>query len=386
MIKLNQISINNAIKLVLFIIYFTVNLLFVIKYGVRQNKISVSILIAAFLVLHFFLYKSQLFLDKIKISNKALALFVVITVLIFLFLCHLIDSPYKVNIDRWQTIEYCLEDWLKGNFFYHKPNFIGQMPSYLPGQLLAAAGFYLLGNVGYLQVASFILFVATLIKLFPNNNIRFLAVFLLITSLSFIYEIVCKSDFISSFIFAAAFIIFWHKRFPDDYLERPFLLGLILAFLCLTRSLVVIPLILFLFKSFIKADNMKKLISVLGFIISFSLLLATVILPVKSFEYLREYNPLKTQSQGSEYIMMIFLILTVLISFYIKNIQQVFFCSTIILFLLIGSFLIESSLKGIAYNHLGITYLASSLPFAIIGYCLTISKKFTIKSTNKIFG
>ncbi|MFC7345866.1 hypothetical protein ACFQO9_03910 [Chryseobacterium zhengzhouense] len=241
-------------------------------------------------------------------------------------------------------------------------------------------GFYLIGNVGYLQVAAYILFVASVFKFFDNTNIRFFATFLFIGSLSFIYEIVCKSDFISSFILVATFIIFWHKKFTDNYFTKPLLLGLIVGFLCLTRSLVIIPLILFLLNPFIKANNSDKLKTVVGFLMSFSILLTTVIFPVKSFEYFKEFNPLQTQGQGSGFIMIFFLMSTVLISFFIENIQYVFFYSSIILFLLIGSFLVESVFKGITFNYLGITYLASSLPFAIIGYCFLVSEKLAVKS------
>lgn len=373
--KLEYMKNNHIMKPLMFLIYFTVNLLFLIKYGMRQDKIDVSILIGVFVLFHILIYKSDQFLnDKLKITKTFLYLFLGTVVLIFIFLCHLIDSPYKVNIDRWQTIEYCLKDWLNGDFFYDKPNFIGQMPSYLPGQLLVAVGFYLVGNVGYLQVAAFILFVVAVFSFFSNNNIRFIACFLLVVSLSFVYEVVCKSDFISSFIFTAAFIIFWHKKFSGNYFAKPLLLGLILGFLCLTRSLIIIPLILFLLNPFFKASSSEKLKSIIGFLISFVLLLSTVIFPVKSFEYLQEFNPLRTQGQGSGYIMLLFLIMTVVISCFVQNIQQIFFYSAIIYFFLIGSFLIESSLGGIAYNNLGITYLAASLPFAIIGYCLLNTK------------
>ncbi|WP_157444252.1 hypothetical protein, partial [Chryseobacterium sp. BGARF1] len=141
--KLKYMKNNHIMKPVMFLIYFTVNLLFVIKYGVRQDKIDVSVLVGIFALFHILLYKSnQFFINKFNITKTFLYLFLGAVVLIFVLLCHLIDSPYKVNIDRWQTIEYCLKDWLNGDFFYDKPNFIGQMPSYLPGQLLAAVGFY----------------------------------------------------------------------------------------------------------------------------------------------------------------------------------------------------------------------------------------------------
>jgi len=371
---------DNVMKLVMFFIYFTVNLLFIIKYGVRQDKIPISFLVAFFSFIHILIYKyDKFFVNELKITKTFLSLFLGVVLSVFIFLCHVIDSPYKVNIDRWQTIEYCLKDWLNGDFFYDKPNFIGQMPSYLPGQLLAAVGFYLMGNVGYLQVAAFILFVVAAFRFFSNNNIRFITIFLLTVSLSFIYEVLCKSDFISSFILTIAFIIFWYKKFSYNYFAKPLLLGVILGILCLTRSLVIIPLILFLLNPFFNADNSEKLKAIIGFLISFSVLLATVILPVESFKYLKEYNPLRTQGQGNGYIMVFFLVVTVIISKHVKNIQQVFFYSAMIYFLLIGSFLIESALNGIAYNNLGITYLAASLPFSIMGYSYITSKNLKEK-------
>lgn len=332
---------DNVMKLVMFFIYFTVNLLFIIKYGVRQDKIPVSFLVAFFFFIHILIYKyDKFFVNELKITKTFLSLFLGVVLSVFIF--------------------------------------IGQMPSYLPGQLLAAVGFYLMGNVGYLQVAAFILFVVAAFRFF-SNNIRFITIFLLTVSLSFIYEVLCKSDFISSFILTIAFIIFWYKKFSYNYFAKPLLLGVILGILCLTRSLVIIPLILFLLNPFFNADNSEKLKVVIGFLISFSVLLATVILPVESFKYLKEYNPLRTQGQGNGYIMMFFLVVTVIISKHVKNIQQVFFYSAMIYFLLIGSFLIESVLNGIAYNNLGITYLAASLPFSIMGYSYITSKNLKEK-------
>lgn len=365
---------NKAMKFIMLFIYFSINLLFLIKYGIRQDKIPLPILIAVFLIFHAVIYKAgNLNRVEIRIKKNYSYIFIMIMVIVFTIFSHLIDSPYKVNIDRWQTIEYCLRDWMHGTFFYDKPNFIGQMPSYLPGQLLIASFFYLLGNVGYLQVAAFIIFTLSILYMFRNRNVQIVGIFLISIALSFVYDVICKSDFISSFIFIAAFIIFWHKKFQTDYFAKSFLLGIILGILCLTRSLVIIPLILFLLKPFIKTKTKNKVILLAGFSLSFSILAATVVLPVKNIDYLLQYNPLKTQGQGNVWVMCFFIAITVFIASYIRNIRQVFFCSAILYFLLISCFLVESALSGISYNFLGITYMAAALPFSIVGYCFSIS-------------
>jgi hypothetical protein len=117
-------------------------------------------------------------------------------------------DPYKMNIDRWQTLEFSLEYWFKGKYIYDTPNFMGNLSSYLPGQLLLSSVFYFLGNVGYLQVGAFLLFSYTIMLEFKSNLVRFTAILMLGVSLAYIYDVVCKSDFISSFIAVAALCFF----------------------------------------------------------------------------------------------------------------------------------------------------------------------------------
>ncbi|WP_415326159.1 hypothetical protein [Chryseobacterium sp. MMS23-Vi53] len=284
-------------------------------------------------------------------------------------------DPYKLNIDRWQTLNFSLEFWLKGKYIYDTPNFLGNISSYLPGQLLLAVIFYLMGNVGYIQVAAILLFSYAVIKKFKNNFLAVQAIFLLGISLSYIYEAICKSDFISSFIFTASFILLWSEKFKDNYFEKPILLGICLGILCLTRSVVIVALILFLLKSFLKTDWSARIKMTLSFIITIIILLGTVLFPAKSFQYILDHNPLNLQGQSNGFVMLFFLTLTIIMSFYVKKISQVFIYSSIIIFVLMVSFLLEQYfVLGYDYqnNFFSTTYLASCLPFSIVGYCFSI--------------
>jgi len=363
-----------VMKYIIFFIYFIINLLFIVKYGARQDILPIYLLIILFCLSQIFIYKCYyLFLKKIKITQSFVYIITFLCICFYIFLSHIIKDPYQLNIDRWQTIEYSLDYWIHGRYIYDTLNFMGNVPSYLPGQLVFLVGFYLLGNVGYIQVASLLIFSCVIIWTFKNNNIKLYGILFLVISLSFLYEAVCKSDFISSFIIVSVFMLFWHKKFERNYFKKSILLGFILGVICLTRSVVVIPLILFLFKAFCETEWKQKIKFIISFSLTVSVLLASVLLPSENFEYILKHNPLKMQGQSNIFVVLIFLFLSVFFSFYIENIRQVFYLSTIIVFCLMCGHVIEQVIKGCDSNFLNITYVAAALPFCIISYCFLLN-------------
>lgn len=368
-----------ANSLMLFAVYFVVNFLFLTKYGIRQSLVPISILIIAFITVHFFLFflrKNELLNQKINV--KLVYLLTGVLGVGYIALCHVLKDPYQLRIDRWQTLDFSLDYWIHGKYIYDTRNFIGNLSSYLPGQLLLALPAYLSGNVGYLQVAAFLLFSYAVMLEFKSNLIRFTAILMLGISLAYIYEAVCKSDFISSFIFAAAFILFWHTRFKENYFKKPVLLGIVLGILFLTRSVVVIPLIIFLLKPFLATHTKRKIQTVTAFLLTVAVLLFTVFFPAENLEYIIEHNPLTLQGQSNKWVMLVFLAATVFLSFYVKKINDVFYFSAYIVFLTMLSFILEKYLLfglGFQDNLFSTTYLAACLPFSIIAYCFSVRKE-----------
>ncbi|MEE6125947.1 hypothetical protein V2E39_00935 [Chryseobacterium arthrosphaerae] len=360
----------------LFAVYFIVNLLFLTKYGIRQSFVPLSILAAVFFVANAFLFSLEKWAQLKKIwTGKLVYILIAFIGIAYIGLCHVMKDPYRMNIDRWQTLEFSLEYWFKGKYIYDTPNFMGNLSSYLPGQLALSGIFYFLGNVGYLQVAAFLLFSSAVLVEFKNNLVRFKAILMLGISLAYIYEVVCKSDFISSFIVVAAFMLFWSSRFRNDYFQKPVLLGICTGLLCLTRSVVVIPLIIFLLQPFIATSWEKKIKFGLSFLFMVSVLLATVLFPAKSIDHLLQYNPLTLQGQSNKFVMLFFVVLAVIVAFYVKKIETVFYFSAYITFLAMLCFVGEQYLTlGISYqnNFFSTTYLAACLPFAVIGYCFAL--------------
>ncbi|MBP7499654.1 MAG: hypothetical protein KA796_07280 [Chryseobacterium sp.] len=313
-----------------------------------------------------------------------LLVFVIFTV--YFVFCNLLNDPYKLNIDRWQTLNYSLDFWIHGQYFYDEINFMGNKSSYLPGQLLVSLPFYLLKNVGYLQLASFLLFAYTLKLSFKSNYLQFLGIFMFGISLSYIYEVLCKSDFLSSFILVASFIAIWDKKFKDNYFKKPYLLGGIVGVLCLTRSVALLPLIIFLFRPFLFIDFHYKIKFVAALIFTIIVLLGTVILPADDLFYVLKHNPLNLQGQSNSYVMMFFLLTAFWVSFKVRRVEHVFYFSSIFLFLLMVCFLTEKYfLLNYHYqsNLFSTTYLAACLPFAIISFCFTIQKEMQQKDQVK---
>lgn len=366
-------------SLMLFAVYFVINFLFLTKYGIRQSAVPVSILVVAFAALHFSIF----FLRKNRWVKRMLSIQLVYLLtgsftVLYIILCHILKDPYQMNIDRWQTMNFSVEYWIHGKYIYDARNFMGNLSSYLPGQLLLALPAYLLGNVGYLQVAAFLLFSYVILLEFKSNLIRFTAIFLLGISLAYIYEVVCKSDFISSFIFAAAFILFWHSKFKENYFQKPLLLGICLGILCLTRSVAVIPLIIFLLKPFLITQTTNKIKVASAFMLTVGVLLFTVFFPAKNLDYIVQYNPLTLQGQSNKLVMFIFLAASIFSSFYVRKINDVFYFSAYLVFFTMLSFVVEKYLLfgfGFQNNLFSTTYLAACLPFSIIAYCFSVQRE-----------
>lgn len=369
---------------IFFLIYFVVNFLFLTKYGIRQNKVPLFVLCITFVIFNFLLFyiRKNHFLTK-KIGKRTVHILVLIISVFYLIFCHLLTDPFKLNIDRWQTLDYSLEYWLRGEFFYDKINFLGNKSSYLPGQLLLALPFYILKNVGYLQIASFLLFCYAVTKQIKSNYLRLLAILMFGISLSYIYETICKSDFISSFVVAASFIAIWDMKFKNDYFQKPYFLGIILGIICLTRSVAVLPLIIFLLKPFLSTDSRSKWKVMIAFISTLTILLATVIFPAENLSYLVKNNPLNLQGQSNKYIMIVFLGLSALMAFYVRTIADVFYFSSVLVFLVMVSFVTQQYiLLNFDYqnNFFSTTYLAACLPFSIVAYCFSVEREIIAES------
>lgn len=378
---LKNIKILKLYRFAIFI-YLLVNSLFVLKYGERQHYISAYLLVVIYnifiLGLLYVISKISYSLNIFKKSN-----FFLFSVFIFciFFVINLIVDGNTLNTDRWSAMKTTIEGVLSGIYPYNLKDHLGQTSSNLPGLFYIGLPFYLIGNIGMLQVFTFILgsFILYKSKLNVKDKITILVLFL--CSPAYLWEIFAKSDLVSNILLLIYFMFYWHKKYRNNYFKNISLLAFACSFLFLTRGIVVIPLTLFLFSDFLKLSATKKMVF-LGYNLVFLVLISLPILFVlPDFKTIIEHNPFNHQTRFTPFWMqLLFVLLPFLVYVKNKSFYQVTHQSFInFTFLLLISFLIEvldENFNDALYkSYFDISYLTMILPFAIL--IIASKKEFT---------
>jgi hypothetical protein len=193
------------------------------------------------------------------------------------------------------------------------------------------------------------------------------------------WEVYVASDLISNLIIILLFMVFWDNKFNSNYMKRPVLLGFILSILILTRGVVIIPLLIFLFHHFYTNKIVSQLKLIISIFIGIGLLILPVLLLVPNTETLLNYNPLELQTRHtSKGFQAVIIFISLLVSFKSKNILQVFQWSFITLGILlavtmIGYFFKYGIYQSIVESIFDVSYLGILIPFAILTIVLTNS-------------
>ncbi len=148
------IKTNNLLTATLKIVFLFINLLFIYKYGFRQNFISVYLVLIIYtLISSFFLFKDIFKIKLIQNLNIKLCfktfVFLVVTII---FLVTFYTDGNSLKVDRWSAIDVAISALLNGEYPYTAIDHLNGRTSNFPGLLVLGIPFYLLGNVGYLQI------------------------------------------------------------------------------------------------------------------------------------------------------------------------------------------------------------------------------------------
>lgn len=372
------------LKNYLFKLYFIfTNLLFVFKYGLRQDHVSVYLLIIIYtLFCGFVLFGNpfkfiKLNEDKLKILYKVICFSIMIVVFIVVSL----TDGKTLNVDRWSAMDVGIKALLNGEYPYTATDHLNGRTSNFPGLFIIGLPFYLMGNVGYLQVFSFVLLSFTLYNILKiKQTLNY--IILLLLSPAFWWEIFAISDLLSNVIIVFCFVLLIKDKFKDNVLKKPVFMGLSTSFLTLTRGIVAIPLILLVFRDFITINIRDKIKYVISFILLSILLIALVIINCPDLETLKKFNPLNLQTM---YLPNYINIFAVLLPFYFSlkikkfNNQYFQFCTYLLLFPPFLSFSITMYYMGfdtiIIDNKFDLSYLSIAFPFLIMEIVKDSSKK-----------
>lgn len=362
------------LKIAAILTYVFVNAMFVLKYGTRQDFCSPYVLLIVYVLFLFsgliFIEKQRVFIDKNKNFNRGFIIGSVLFFLLFVGINLLVDGN-ALNIDRWSALEVSIDSFIHVQYPYDKLDHLNGTSSALPGMMLIALPFYLLGDVGLLQPFVFLGAMSIIQKSNLENHRKLIFMFLLISSVAFLWEVVVKSDLMTNVMITLLFMFYWNKTYENHYFKHPIKLAFFISILILTRGFVIIPLVIFLFQSFVKEKAKVKLIFCVSFLFGFFLLIFPILISLPDWQIMTAHNPLFNQTAYAPFwLMILFVLAPFIISLVLKNFPQKLHVSFVLIAsLIMGLFIFNAFDEGWKANLYGglfdISYLGIIIPFVI---------------------
>lgn len=353
------------------LIYLVINSLFVVKYTSRLNHYNeylLTLLYVFIVILCIFFYLKF----NIKAYYKSLYIIVFFSFLAFTIYLNISVDGNNLNVDRWSAMEVSIKGLLNGRYPYSAIDHLGGRTSNLPSLIFIGIPFYLIGNIGFLQTFTFIIFSYLICIIFDNYRDRLFCLFLLILSPSYLWEIYVKSDLMSNFIFILLFLVIVQNRISKKKKINTYMLSFITATLTLTRLISIIPISLLLFKKFYNYTLREKTIFVITAFLTATFFLYVCFHNAADIDHLKKHNPFELQNRQLPFLISLFTILIPMIySFQVINLTKLIKSSTYFLLLPICISLILNIIDNGIYSSIfnssfDISYFNIALPFLLI--------------------
>lgn len=352
-----------------FILLF-INFIFSYKYLLRETEYS--LIISLILVFLGFLLLKNPFSLTLKGKSLEIALLSVFGIISF-FIWKKIPVE-TLNVDRWSVITSFWDTYFSNNYAYSAKSHMENPPGPMPFYFILTLPFYLIKELGYLSVLGVIFFYILMIFNKINPKKRLFVLLFILSSLSTVWEVACRSNvfFNSSLILATTlFILHQIKLNRVSIFTTAIVVGLTLS----TRNVFIIPyIIVFLF--FLKSKKLSfqqffsiGILSVLVFFITF------VPFIYKYWNEFLETNPFIIQSTfliPFEYTIL-FIALAIGSIWLIKSDKEIIFYSGFVLFISIFIYMLYHILKSgfqeaILGNIIDLSYFILCIPFLLWYY------------------
>ena len=373
--KDNGLSITNICALA---IYGLINALFVYKYTSRitsqpwATSLLYLVMVSLFILLLFRMTESRL---GVKTQNLIYFSMIAFSAILFTFVMFHFD-PEKIRVGRYPAIY----DWITRMFNSEFPYASRTNPSGLPFLFVMAMPFYFLGDLGLLQIFSFLAFAVLIHLRHRQKSInRLRCLFLLVTAPIFLYEIVVRSDLCSNMIIVLLYLAIFEVLGPRAGHIALCFLGIIGGLLLSTRGIVLliyIPVFGYFFRRQIIKDSLFFLSIFVGF------LLPLIPFLIWDWAHFINFGPFSIQLS---YIPNWLLIFSIAASIYcavtIRSLERIY---SSVLFILFGvtcaafvmTVLDHGWYQTVQRDGFDISYFCFALPF------LLISLEFTNKGTD----
>lgn len=342
-------------KIIIFVCV-TVNSLFIVKYGLRilplAPLVGVVVLYSSLWVL--LTYGCRNKNVKKLIADKKINLLLFILILSAIIFLHTYIDPYTLRTDRWSAIDGWGRYLLDGRYPYAAPTHLNGRGSPFPIWQLFHLPFVILGNVGYGFTFSLIIFFAVLWK---NKEYAFLcgALVLMCISPVFWYEVAVRSDMFYNVLLLALVM-----RYRKCY--SPYIIAVLTALFCCTRLLCIIPIAIAYLQWYIKECQWKTRILM---VLIFAGIVIAVFLPFALWPnndlLTSDISPLRLQTRAGGIIQLLFCVFLVVTASRIATTNTYYAITAIVIFV----FFSFCSVFYYDFIHFDITYIATSIPFAI---------------------
>jgi len=383
------------IDVVSVVVYEFINVLFVYKYTSRVISHAWVASLFYLIILSLFiwiLFQIKDFRLSLKTQNVLYFSMVALLAIGLAFLMFHFD-PHKIRVGRYLA----LDDWIARFFNGEFPYASHTYPSGFPFLFVMAMPFYFLGDLGFFQIFSFLVFAALIYLRHRQTSMnRFRCIFLLITAPLFLYEIVVRSDLFSNMVMVMLYLAILELYEPRVNHLTLGLLGIIGGFLLSTRGIVLliyIPFFGYLFFTKGKSTFGRK-----GLIIKSGLFLLSLLfgfslslMPLAIWGW-KQFISFGSFSIQLSYAPNWLLILSVVCSFssvlIIKSLKGIYSAISFLLFGVIGIALVKALFnygwyKTIVGDGFDISYFSFALPFLIIS--LDFLNKGTTSVTTGVF-
>ena len=260
-----------------------------------------------------------------RFQNLVLAAMIFLSLALQIVLLIWVAPQFDHQMDRDDALTYWIEALARGEYPYSVPTSRGNPISILPTLPLIALPFYLLGNVGYLEIFSYLFLIGLLWMAYKQApRVRFFAIIVFSTSPLLFFEVAGRSDLIAN-LALLVLLIFLLERHPVNELKfGAWIFGLTLGFLGAARIALApaLFLIVYYMAAAFPRRMLKKTLTIST--ITFFILVAPFAFWNPSTFF--HYAPLgvnSTKLGGDRLIALLLLvgtaILTLLVSFAVKS-------------------------------------------------------------------
>ncbi len=363
-------------KLILaYSIILFINLLFGVKYLSRFSEYG---FLYAFVVLGIQII--SIFFFNRRIPSKGMIKYFSFLFLVFLLGVAIISHYYipiqSLNVDRVSVINSFLTKLFNGNYPYFAKSNMGNYPGPMPVYFLIALPFQLIGELNILSTLGYFIFFLMLIK--QPVKPKFSLLILFVTSIFVYWEIATRSNIFTNSLIILLVINLYLRINKNNLNKRFFSSALLSGFFLSTRSIFILVYIVTFFSSYLRKE-VKFTPLVKYSLIALSVFIFTFLPFILFFK--NEFfimNPFIIQSAfliPKGYIF-IFVLISIVFSFYVKNDIDTYFYSGVSLFVSIAIYFLyhlsnTGFYKTLFASNADISYFIFCVPFLF--YFITLN-------------